>query len=127
MNLNKIDYKQIAADFCTYYYSIYDTNINELESLYKFDSIFTYLGQEIKGFSKLCYCIKNKHKIYKFDHIINNTCSQPLGKKTILITVMGIVKTNDCIDGDAFHETIIIQKDNDDNYFIHNSVFTILD
>ena len=115
MNQNKIDYKQIAEDFCEYYYSTYDNNINDLSNLYKCDSIFTYLGQEIKGFDKLCNCIKNKHNIYKFDHIINNIYSQPLGKKTILITVLGIVKINNCIDEDKFHETIIIQKDNNDD------------
>jgi len=124
---NNFDYKNLANEFCDYYYTTYDNSLSDLSDMYKYDSIFTYLGTDLKGFLKYKNRIEKFYEITKFSHTINEIISQPLNKKTILITVTGTVRINNDTNDNKFHETITLQKDNDDNYHIHNTIFNLLE
>lgn len=123
----KLNYKQIADEFCKYYYSKYDTNFDSLTSLYYPDSQFTYQDEEVSGFINLLNKIKS-NGVYKFTHHNMKVNTQPIGSKHILINVYGTLSLNDSIYQNKFNETILLQRSEDNNNFsICSTIFRLLD
>lgn len=119
-------YKEIGDSFCNQYYSTYDSNFEDLSQLYKGNSCFNYLGDEIVGFANIVDKIKNHYKIFKFCHVIKTVDIQPIDRITIIILVSGSVITNMTKTENNFIETIVLKQDITNSFYIHNTIFRII-
>lgn len=113
-------FKQDTEEFLKKYYSIYDTNLSQLQSYYTENSIFTYQNHEFIGFNSLY----DKLKAHTFIHDSLNINTQPIDDKNILMQISGVIS----IDHQAlnkFTETLLVNK-RDNGYLIINTIFKLL-
>lgn len=125
------NYSILAKQFCMYYYTTMDSNLQNLAHLYKADSKITFINNNYLGFNNLYYDIVNVYNIIKFDHQILSYDVQPVGKNTIYILVLGdvigSVQGNYNNISHKFVESFIIQRDIQANkFYIYNSIFKLL-
>jgi hypothetical protein len=118
------NYKTIAEDFCIKYYTIYDNNFMDLNNIYYAESQFTFLGNEIIGFSNFVNKLRDLG-IYKFLHHNMNIVVQPIGPANLIITVSGFISLNSSLILNKFVETIFIQRDNNNLLYVCSTVFKI--
>lgn len=119
-------YKQIAEEFSKYYYSLYDTTFVHLSTIYPPDAKFTYLDEEIIGFPNYYEHLRHRN-IYKFTHYTINVTSQPLNNKSLLLIATGIMSVNDAIYQNRFSEMIVIQRDDQNKFFVTHTIFKLCD
>ncbi|QKF93730.1 nuclear transport factor 2 [Fadolivirus algeromassiliense] len=119
-------YKNIADEFCKYYYTLYDSNFPMLHTVYYSDAQFTYQDVEFTGFNNLLHALIN-HGIYKFTHHSLNITAQPIGPNDIMILVCGLLSLNDSIYQNKFVETIYLHRDEINNMRVCSTVFKIVD
>lgn len=122
----KANYKKITEEFCKHYYSIYDTNFYALNNMYKPESCFTYLDEEMVGFNSISNKLK-QFNIYKFTHHTIDVNSQPIGDRTLLITTNGKLSINNSTYEQRFIETILLQRDDNNRFFIYHTIFKLID
>jgi hypothetical protein len=120
------NFRKLTEEFCKFYYSTYDNNFPELENIYKYESIFTYLDEEFTGFSSVLQRIK-QYNIYRFTHHTLHINAQPVGDRTILINVDGTISINDSSTQQKFDETIILQRDNENHFSVYHTIFKLID
>ncbi len=122
----KVNYKRITEEFCRQYYSLYDNNFPGLSQMYKPESCFTYLDEEIQGFSNFVEKLR-QFNIYKFTHQSVNVNSQPVGDRTVLIVVTGKLCVNNSTYEQKFTETIMLQRDDQNRFFIYHTIFKLVE
>ena len=120
------NYRKITEEFCKTYYSIYDNDFLKLENIYKPESIFTYLDEEFVGFQSVSERIK-QYNIWKFKHGNININAQPIGQKSLLINITGLISVNNSMIEQRFVETILLQRDNDDIFYIYHTMFKVIE
>lgn len=129
-NISLIDvganYRMITEEFCKYYYKLFDNNFLQLNEIYQADSFFTFLDEEMIGFCNLVEKIK-QYNIQKFTHQTINVNSQPIGERTLLINTCGKLSVNDSMIQYHFSETILLQRDDNNRFKIHRSMFKLMD
>ena len=130
-NNNLIDirgkYKDITKKFLKYYYNNYDNSFGKLNTLYKENSYFTWLKEEIVGFQNYINRLK-QYNIKKFKHNNKiNYSSQPVGTNSILINVTGKISINNSIFQHQFSETIVLVRDKNNKFYIPHTMFVLLD
>lgn len=122
----RLNYKQIADEFCKYYYTLYDANMALLSTLYYPESQFTYQDSEFNGFDNLLNGLR-MNGIYKFTHHSLNITTQPFGPANIIINIIGILSINDSIYQNKFIETIVLQRDDFNMLRIFSTIFKIIE
>nr|QBK89026.1 MAG: nuclear transport factor 2 domain protein [Mimivirus LCMiAC02] len=142
----KSNYKNITKKFCEMYYPLFDNNFFALEKLYKPKSLFLFIDEDLVGFNSVKHKMLNSN-IQKFIHHKINVSSQPIGTNSILITTNGTVdivcSSNTRIDdffndimstytgfgnhiySCKFFETIILKRNNNNKFYIYNTIFSI--
>ena len=119
-------YKLCAEEFCKYYYATYDSNFNNLWSVYYTDSQFTYLDSEMVGFDNLCNGLR-LNGVLKFTHNNLVITAQPVGSAHLLITVVGTVAFNDTIFQNKFIETLLLHRHDSNRLYVCNTIFKLTD
>lgn len=122
----KLNYKQIADEFCKQYYTKIDTNFESLNIYYYPDSQFTYQDEEIISYVNLLNKLKN-NGIYKFTHYDMKVNTQPLGPKHLLIVVHGNLSLNDSIYQNKFMETFLLQREDNNHFLIYSQIFKLIE
>lgn len=121
----RIHYAELGKQFCAQYYTLYDTNFPALSTLYHPNSCITFAGDECIGFNnynnKVIY-----GGYYSFTHHNVEITVQPLGHNLLLISSNGVISINDSIFKQRFTETIILQQMDNNQIFVINSVFKII-
>ena len=119
-------YKYIAEEFLKIYYNLYDSDFRQLHNLYHSSPYITYAEEEFTNFPDLYRRIISHYKINKFSHSsINFTC-QPVNDRGIVINVLGRLSVNNNIaQTGSFSETIILVKNDQNRYHIHNSILKV--
>ena len=137
----KANYKNITKKFCEMYYPLFDNNFFALEKLYKPNSLFLFIDENLVGFNMVKRKMLNS-SIHKFIHHKINVSSQPIDTNSILITTNGTIdivcspnpKVDDFFNDVNFYnhtylcnfsETIILKRNSDDRFYIFNTIFTI--
>lgn len=120
------NYKKIGEEFLIYYYNIYDTNFPHLSHLYYKESQFTFRDKEIYGFNNLLNIIINNYKINKFTHSVVHATVQPINNTDLLISVHGLVSVNNSPHYDKFIETIVLRRNDSNNFAILNTIFVLV-
>lgn len=120
------NFRKLTEEFCEFYYSTYDNNFPELAKIYKPESIFTYLDEEFTGFDSVFQRVK-QYEIYNFTHHILHINAQPVGDRTILINVDGTISTNHSSFRQKFDETILLQRDDQNNFSVFHTIFKLID
>lgn len=124
------NYKSIAQEFCNQYYSIYDQNYRNLKKFYSSNCLITLQDNEFMGFDNFVKCLEN-HNINKIIHHGMNVQSQPINTQALLVTINGVVSlltdnsNNNSIN--KFTETIILQRNKQNQIFITNQVLKLTD
>lgn len=118
------DFRLIAEEFSKYYYTTYDNNFLELSNLCIPNTLFTYLDTELIGFNKLLEKIRYEN-IFRFNHKEIHINFQPVGNSGILISSHGTISLNDSIFENKFTETILINRDDNNRFYIVNSIFKL--
>ncbi len=128
--VNEVDtrqsYREITREFCTQYYTMYDNSFLNLVNFYVADSSFTYLDEEFVGFYNLIQRLK-QCGIWKFTHHHINVNSQPVGQRGVLITVTGTISVNSSLFQNRFSETILLQRDSANKFYVYNTIFRLLE
>ncbi|ARF09656.1 hypothetical protein Indivirus_2_35 [Indivirus ILV1] len=122
----RLNYKNIAGDFLTYYYNIYDDDFPRLNNLYYKESQFTFRDKEFYGFSNLMDLIVKTYKIYKFTHSIAHATVQPINNSDLLIVVHGMISVNNSPHFDKYIETILLRRDDSNRFMILNTIFKLV-
>lgn len=102
-----MDYKEVAAQFCKYYYSVYGINYEAMKSLYKNNALITYNGIEIMGADNFLPKLKNEINQFTTRHTLLKYLAQPLNN-SYLIT--GIVEKYNNGVTSTYTETFILEK-----------------
>jgi len=121
------NYKNIADEFCNYYYTTIDNDYLQLDNLFKPTSKFTFVNDEFIGFNNIVNKWKNEYNINSFNHNIISYNSQPIDDNTMLVKVIGSISINNIYTNSSyFTETFVVKKDKGDNLYIHNTIFQLL-
>lgn len=121
----KQTYKYLADEFAKQYYTLYDNNFLQLANLYLPDSYFTYLDEEITGFNNLVQRLR-QYGITKFTHSQLHLNVQPIGERSLMISVTGLISVNNGVASQRFSETVLLQKDDYNHFFIYRTIFKLL-
>ena len=112
-------YREVTEGFCDHFYGHYDNDFPQIGKLFLNDTYVTYLDEELSGFTQLFDRIK-QYNIYNFKHHKLNVNSQPVGPRTLLLTVNGKISINHSFETHTFTETILLQRDDRNEFHIHN-------
>ena len=131
----KDNYRKIIENFCNKFYATYDNNINEL---YKYFYDDAYITCSIST-QNPCYTTFNEftgcndviNKLYdlnilNFTHHSINISGQPLDNDSILLNIHGIIYINNSLIKNKYIETIVLQRNNQGNFYINNLIIKIL-
>lgn len=121
------DYKKISEGFCKEYYSTYDNNFVQLGSFFKPESKITFLEEEMIGFGNLLQQVQHNYNIHNFHHKIQSIDSQPVGSMTILVTITGEIIVNNNASGNKFTETLILQQDQSNSFYVYHSIMRLME
>lgn len=119
-------YQKITYDFCTQYYSTFDSNFQALQNIYYSNSQFTYQDSDVTGFTNFSNLLILKG-ISKLTHYNMHVSSQPLRPNAILISVVGLVSINDSINMNKFSETFVLTRDDSNVFRVHSTILKIID
>lgn len=121
------DYKKVAVNLCREYYTEYDRNFSNLKRFFRQDTKFTFMEEEMIGFNLLENKVKYNYNISSFLHNINSIDVQPVGTRTLLINITGIVRVNDQSSSSKFTETLLLQHNaNEKMWYIYNLIFRLI-
>lgn len=119
------DYTQIAQAFCLEYYTLYDDSIEKLRKMYHSEAKFVYLDNEFDSFNAWLKAINDNH-FWKFTHYNMSVNVIPICDSNLSITITGKMSINNNFD-QRFTENIILQKDNNNNFYICTTMFKIIE
>lgn len=120
------DYKNIAQQFCLEYYTLYDDNVEKLGKMYYSESLFLYLDTEITGFNNWINALK--HNNYNnFTHHNMNVSTIPINDTNLQVTICGTLTLNNNIIENKFIESILLQRDNNNAFYICTTLFKFID
>ena len=118
------NYNQIANEFLTNYYKEKNNNIQNTYMFYNNDCLFTFLGNELKGFNNYIQKISNL-SLLNMKFIVDYLQVQPSINKTLLVTVRGKFHNNSkYYNYYNFIEIIVLKKNMFDRFVIYNNIFT---
>lgn len=117
-------YKQLAEEFCKSYYSTYDKNIKDLSNMYHPKAQFTLNNVEVSGVNNYFNLLENSG-LNSFVHHDLNVQSQPIGDDSLLVNVSGTLTVNNSIFENKFIETLLVQRDNFNHFYIFSTMLKI--
>ena len=120
------DYKNIAQQFCLEYYTLYDDNVEKLRKMYYSESLFLYLDNEITGFNNWYNALK-QNNYNKFNHHNMNVSAIPINDTNLQITIYGTLTLNNNMTENKFIENILLQRDNNNTFYICTTLFKFID
>ena len=125
-----INYASLARNFIQHYYTTYDSSFQNLASLYKPTSKFTFSDKEYIGFNNLYADLSYNVGVTNYEHRCETYDAQPINRHEIFLTVTGtmrIVTHGVCSNYFKFVESFIISKDRINNrFFIRNTIFRVI-
>lgn len=125
----RANYKKIISEFCKHYYeTINNSGFAGLQGLYRPNAYITFLEDESEGYEIFMQKLYNL-RIRKMGYNNVTFVGQPVGDKSLIINVTGNcctynfngVQTQWC----RFSETIILSRDNNNRFFICQSIFKL--
>ena len=122
----KDNYRYITEEFCKQYYNLYNSDFLQLANMFHKDCYITFLGEEMVGFNHYAEKLRQLN-IYKFVHKTMQVSSQPVGQRTLLINVAGRIAVNYSIEDYRYSESILLQKDSNNKFYIHNIIFKLIE
>jgi hypothetical protein len=120
------DYKHIAQQFCLEYYTLYDENVENLGKMYYSESLFLYLDNEITGFNNWINALK-QNNYNKFTHHNMNVSAIPINDTNLQVTIYGTLTLNNNMIENKFVENILLQRDNNNTFYICTTLFKFID
>ena len=121
------NYKKIAEELMTQYYNLYDADFPSLARMYHPESQFTYRDNEFYGFPKLLSLIKDTYRVYKFTHSVVHLTVQPINRTDLLIMTHGLLSINNSTHSDKFIETLVIRRDDSNQFCIISTIFKLVE
>lgn len=121
------NYEQLGIDFCRFYYKMFDDDFPSLAKLYNEYAEIIFRNDKYTNFDQLKWRIYD-NKIWSFTHHEINGNVQPLDNDSLLITTYGIISANSNITKHKFNETLVLCRNRSNGkFYIHNSIFNLLD
>ncbi|KZT11585.1 nuclear transport factor 2 [Laetiporus sulphureus 93-53] len=119
------DINTIAKQFTDFYYSTFDTNRGNLQSLYREHSMLTWEGQQLLGAAN----IAEKLTSLPFDkvlHKITTLDAQPssLSVASMIVSVTGLLVVEDNQNPLQFSQVFQLIPDGD-SYYVFNDIFRL--
>lgn len=115
-------YQQTADNCVKYYYSQWNSNPLLIKNMYNSVACITYLNNKWNNFDQVISLLRSQN-INKLEFITSNVFAQPIVDDKILINIFGTVTTNISVYPKKFKETIVLQRDIWNKYYIINSIF----
>ena len=119
-------YQKLVYDFCTQYYTAFDSNMQNLSTVYYPNSQFTYQDSDVVGFTNFSNLLILKG-VSKLTHYNMHISSQPLRPNGVLISVVGLVSINDSINLNKFSETFVLIRDDSNVFRVFSTILKIFD
>jgi len=119
-------YKQIAEEFCKYYYNLYDNDLKKLAGTFHPEAQFTIKDIEISGFDNY-YKFLEQHNLTKYTHHDIIVSCQPIGDSNLILTVNGTITINGSIFVNKFIETLFIQRNDFNRFYVFSCILKIFE
>ena len=119
-------YKQIAEEFCKYYYNLYDNDFKRLASSFHPEAQFTVKDVEICGFDNY-YKFLEQHGLDKYTHHDIVVSCQPVGDSHLILTVNGTITISNSIFVNKFIETLFLQRNEFNRFYILSCMLKIFE
>lgn len=121
-------YKKIGEGLVNVYINVYDSSdYSQLESCYHPEAKITFIEEEIVGCINFIYTACNNYGITKFKHRIDSIDSQPLGDKTMMVMMTGLIVVNeDYTTPRHFSEVLLLTQKQNGDFLIINSIFRLI-
>lgn len=119
-----VDFNTVGRQFVEYYYNIFQTNRNELQSLFTDSSMLSFEGEHFKGTSQIIQKFQSlgmqsiAHQILTFDV---QPSSFPGG---IIVFVTGNLKMDE-ENPLRFTQVFHLNPQPSGSYFVHNTFFRL--
>jgi hypothetical protein len=120
------NYDAVTKEFCKEYYYNFNLDHNLLSKYYKNTSLITFMDHEFMGFNQLNNFL-NSQGIYNFKHYKFHVNPQPVSNDGLVIVVNGFLTLGNSPCLQRFNEVLMLKKDNNNNFFIYQSIFTIVE
>ena len=121
------NYEQIGTEFCKFYYKMFDDDFPSLRKIYIESPKITFRGDNFRDFDELKWRVYD-NKIWSFTHHTVNGNVQPIDNDSLLISAYGVISANNGITKHKFNETLVVCRNRSDGkFYIHNSVFNLVD
>ncbi|KAL7754178.1 Nuclear transport factor 2 [Sorochytrium milnesiophthora] len=119
------DFRAVGKGFTDYYYSLFDSNRQQLRALYREHSMLSFEGTDIVGVNS----IMEKIEGLPFQKIVHNILSvdaQPSHPQlgSIMVTVTGQLVTDDEAKPLFFCQTFNLMPENS-SYWVFNDIFRL--
>lgn len=116
------NYREITESLTKDFFQCLDSDLYNMHNYFTDQVLITFLNSEFIGYNTL-YNEMSKDNIWKLKHSNLNCCGQPLDNNSILITVTGDVQVNGSFVKNSFTTTLVLNKDNSDNFMIENWIY----
>ncbi|XP_032235982.1 nuclear transport factor 2 [Nematostella vectensis] len=116
-------FEQVAKQFVEYYYSVFDSNRNNLAPLYQPGSMLTFEGAQIQGTEAIVAKLVSM-PFQQVLHVITSQDAQPLPNGGIIVFVMGQLKA----DQDpplTFSQCFTLFQTTEGSYYVQNDMFRL--
>lgn len=117
-------YKQLAEEFCKFYYSTYDKNFKDLANSYHPKAQFTVNEIEASSVNNF-FNLLEQCGLRSCVHHDLHVQAQPIGEENLLLNISGTITINNSIFINKFIETILIQRDNFNKFYIFSTMLKI--
>mmetsp|Transcript_15509 Transcript_15509/g.18986 ORF Transcript_15509/g.18986 Transcript_15509/m.18986 type:complete len:135 (-) Transcript_15509:151-555(-) len=126
-NNNGFNMNAVAKAFVKHFYSKFDTDRVNLQSLYTNDSMLCYENESIKGKNNIMNHICKNLKFKKIQHSPSTLNVQPSGANGLLVLVTGKLKVDDSPNAIQFCETFHLKPTDKSlkNWWIQNDMFRL--
>eukprot|EP01006_Ploeotia_vitrea_P059750 TRINITY_DN74731_c0_g1_i1.p2 TRINITY_DN74731_c0_g1~~TRINITY_DN74731_c0_g1_i1.p2 ORF type:complete len:144 (+),score=67.19 TRINITY_DN74731_c0_g1_i1:61-432(+) len=118
------DPKQVAMAFVKHYYTMFDSNRQQLAGLYQDASKLSFEGQSFVGTKNIMQKLLTL-KFQKSKHTVTSLDVQPSGCGGLLVFVAGTMN----IDGDAnavkFSQMFHLMPTQQKTFWVHNDIFRL--
>ena len=123
----RYNYDKLGLEFSRFYYKAFDDDFPELLNIYVDKPCITFRDEKFGSFDELYRRLRNDG-IWSFTHHSINGNAQPIDHDSILITTNGTMSANKNFAKHRFQETILLCRNRNNNrFYIHNSIFQIMD
>ncbi|GAA98084.1 hypothetical protein E5Q_04766 [Mixia osmundae IAM 14324] len=121
-----MSFAEVAQQFVTYYYQVFDADRSNLSALYRDQSMLTFESASTQGTTAITEKLKGL-PFQKVQHNVSTLDAQPTGPdhRSILVQVTGQLVVDDGANPLQFSQAFVLNPEGS-SYYVYNDVFRLV-